>query len=316
MSSPSAWALAEGFFRVTGGSWKIPKSWWFNQSDLLWDGEWKRDPNSRGEVKWPPTIGDEVWARIESPRLCDRSRDLIDRNPPTKRDPKYTKRICGKSCWHVGVALCLLGFWWWKTLTWDLGFATTFNILHCTPTRKYESMKPLKMNQWNTCRIHFSNGGICMYFTSFSEVFCFPIPKALTLPQHHSPPTPTHLFHRGQKAYAVRRGGWNLQDFRDGGVQLILLVPPGRKTSKKTKKKNENPKILSNPLPLFQLFLQRLRLFRARKPQKKTTTKQTSTNPKKPSTVVNVTNPPRWLVVHHPPPITNQPSMPTSVAGG
>ena len=37
------------------------------QSDLFWDGEWKRDPNSRGEVKWPPTIGDEVWARLESP---------------------------------------------------------------------------------------------------------------------------------------------------------------------------------------------------------------------------------------------------------
>ena len=117
------------------------------------------------------------------------------------------------------------------------------------------AVKPLKMNQWNTCRIHFSNGGICMYFSmQVFWGFVFSIPKALTLPQHHSPPTPTHLFHRGQKAYAVRRGGWNLQDFRDGGVQLILLVPPGRKTSRKPKKKrNENPKILSNS-PCFSTW--------------------------------------------------------------
>ena len=57
--------------RWAKNDWKNPRGRGLAISAIFgapfWDGDWKRDPNSKACVTWPPTIGDQSRSRLESP---------------------------------------------------------------------------------------------------------------------------------------------------------------------------------------------------------------------------------------------------------
>lgn len=251
-----------------------------------------------------------TW-KLEDPKSHVTDVIFVDRNPPTKRDPKSRiNESVENHVGNVGAALCLLVFWCWKTLrSWICN-----NVQHLH-LQTYQKMwiNETSENWINEIHVEFifqMEGSVyCMYFSSFSEVFCFfQFPRRWLFLN-----TTLRPLQRTSSTAVKKRTPFGVED----GTSKIFAMAVSSwycwyrlaEKHRKQRKKNNNRKS-ENPLkssPFVSTFFRRFRLFTAR-----TTKKQLNKHPRiqKPSTVVNVTNPPRWLVVHHPPPITNQPSMP------
>ena len=174
------------------------------------------------------------------------------------------------------------------------------------------------MNQWNLSKwineIHVEfifqmEGSVCI-FPIFLRFFVFQFPRRWLFLN-----TTLRPLQRTSSTAVKKRTPFGVED---GTSKIFAMAVSSwycwyRLAENIEKTEKNQPKIQksSQTLPLFQLFIN---VFDFLGPKLHKKNNKTSTNPKNRQRRQPV-QPGRWLV-NHPPPITNQPSMPTSVAGG